>query len=211
MAKIRAGILSKLTGKVAGVVGGTWKNINYLREYVIPANPKTAAQVIQRNLFASCVDFCKPLVGPVFNVYTDKFQKAMSGFNFFIKRNIALFLATPTYASVKVTEGKLFAAAADLFDASAAAGNVETITFTDIGSNGKNDDQIYIVFYNENTNTWAFLAAAYDRSDGQTTRNTTIPMTIGDKIHCYTISAQSIGTVLDIISESDYALVTVAA
>ena len=44
MAKIKAGILSKVSGKVAGVVGGTWKGTNYLRELVKPANPNTPLQ-----------------------------------------------------------------------------------------------------------------------------------------------------------------------
>src|SRR5690606_2396552 len=101
MGKIRSGILSRVSGKVAGVVGGNWKNVAYLREYVVPANPNTAAQAAQRAKFSACVAFAKPLVGPIFQAYTDKFQKNMSGYNAFIKSNISLFPA-PTWTQIKI-------------------------------------------------------------------------------------------------------------
>ena len=57
MAKVKAPFLSLgASGKLAGtLVASTWKGIKTMREYVIPANPRTAAQTTQRNLFAYCV------------------------------------------------------------------------------------------------------------------------------------------------------------
>lgn len=53
MAKLFTGILGGGRGKVASVIMGRWKGINYIRAYAIPANPRTDAQVANRNKFAS--------------------------------------------------------------------------------------------------------------------------------------------------------------
>lgn len=95
MAKIKAGILSKVSGKVAGVVGGTWKGTNYLRELVKPANPNTPLQQAQRGKMSFVVKTARQLVGDVLNPYLNKFCKTMSGYNWFCKENIAKASGTP--------------------------------------------------------------------------------------------------------------------
>lgn len=95
MAKIKAGILSKVSGKVAGVVGGTWKGTNYLRELVKPANPNTPLQQAQRGKMSFVVAVARLLVGDVLNPYLNKFCKTMSGYNWFCKENIKRLGGTP--------------------------------------------------------------------------------------------------------------------
>lgn len=107
MAKIQAGILSQVRGAVGGVVGGTWKGKNYLRQRVTPANPNTVAQQEKRGEFGKAVAFAKTILGPILNTYVDPFQKYMSGFNWFIKQNKTKFTETPNYASFILTDGKL--------------------------------------------------------------------------------------------------------
>ena len=94
MAKIKAGILSKVSGKVAGVVGGTWKGTNYLRELVKPANPNTPLQQAQRSQMRAVVRCARTLTGDVFKPFLDKFLKNMSGYNWFVKNNIKKFDGT---------------------------------------------------------------------------------------------------------------------
>lgn len=91
MAIIKAGILSKVSGKVAGVVGSNWKGVNYLRELVKPANPNTPLQQAQRGKMQSCVACARNFVGDIFKPYLDKFLKDMSGYNWFVKNNIKKF------------------------------------------------------------------------------------------------------------------------
>ena len=95
MAKIKAGILSKVSGKVAGVVGGTWKGQNYIRELVKPANPNTALQQAQRGKMSFVVKTARQLVGDVLNPFLNKFCKTMSGYNWFCKENISKLSGTP--------------------------------------------------------------------------------------------------------------------
>lgn len=90
MAKIRAGILSKVQGKVGGVVGATWKGKNYLREHVKPSNPNTPAQQLQRGKMSVAVKSASYFLGGVLTRFTNKFVKDMSAYNWFVKQNIAL-------------------------------------------------------------------------------------------------------------------------
>lgn len=94
MAKIKAGILSKVSGKVAGVVGSTWKGTNYLRELVKPSNPNTPLQQAQRSQMKAVVRCARNFTGDVFKPYLDKFLKDMSGYNWFVKSNIKKFNGT---------------------------------------------------------------------------------------------------------------------
>lgn len=94
MAKIKAGILSKVSGKVAGVVGSTWKGQNYLRELVKPSNPNTPLQQAQRSQMRAVVACARLFTGDVFKPYLDKFLKNMSGYNWFVKNNIKKFSGT---------------------------------------------------------------------------------------------------------------------
>ena len=89
MAKIRAGILSKVQGKVGGVVGATWKGKNYLREHVKPSNPNTPAQQLQRAKMSVAVKGASYFLGGVLTRFTNKFVKDMSAYNWFVKQNIA--------------------------------------------------------------------------------------------------------------------------
>lgn len=95
MAKIKAGILSKVSGKVAGVVGGTWKGTNYIRELVKPSNPNTALQQTQRGKMSFVVRCARQLVGDILSPYLNKFCKTMSGYNWFCKENIVKLDGTP--------------------------------------------------------------------------------------------------------------------
>jgi len=88
MAKVTAPLLSfAASGKIADtLVAFSWKGVNVMRQYVIPTNPKTAAQVAHRSLFSACVSVWR-------NSFTDTEmrtgwnksallnKKAMSGFN----------------------------------------------------------------------------------------------------------------------------------
>jgi hypothetical protein len=201
MGKILSGILSGVSGKVAGVVGGKWKTVDYLRAYVIPANPNSTDQQTQRNLFKGCVEFAKNLVGQVFNAYTDKFLKSMSGFNFFIKRNIDYFTAVPEWASLKITEGKLF-----FGGISNAVYDTDTvlISFSDsLGNNGATDDKVFAFVYDSGTGLFFFADAEVDRVTGAISVDVVESMTVAN-LKVYAFAAKYDGTVVELISNSAY-------
>jgi hypothetical protein len=173
MAKLTAGILSAPSGKIAGVVGGTWKDKSYIRAYVIPANPNTVAQQLQRSAMAAVVAFAKLLVGSVFNPYTDKFQKSMSGFNYFISANIGNFGDVTPWIALKITEGKLYLAGPT--NAVYSSPNVTIAVNPATGANGLASDGLMAMVY-DLTNEIAYFAEA---EVARSTQTITVPCAAG--------------------------------
>lgn len=69
MAKITQGILGPVSGKVGNVVGGSWKGVDYVRGYIIPANPKTSLQTENRDKFAEIVRLSKAMLSSLLRYY----------------------------------------------------------------------------------------------------------------------------------------------
>lgn len=107
MAVIRKGILGGISGKVANIVGGRWKTTDYIRSWVIPANPKSALQVIQRDKMKLCVNLARKILGSVINPFWDPFVTAQSGFNRFIQINIKLVADPVDFLDFLMCSGKL--------------------------------------------------------------------------------------------------------
>lgn len=121
MAKLKAPLMSLgATGKLAGtLVFSTWKGIKTAREYVKPANPQTAAQTTQRNLFSSAVsafrNYLTDATGrTAWDVSALASGSAQSGFNVCVK-NLLARIGTDADAS---------------FANTAAAAAAQTIDFT---------------------------------------------------------------------------------
>ena len=73
------------------LVFATWKGIKYVRAYVIPANPNTAAQQVIREYFSTAVDKWQTEIQTVkdaWNTYAASSSMAMSGFNFYVQKYI---------------------------------------------------------------------------------------------------------------------------
>jgi hypothetical protein len=164
MAKVFAGILGSFAGKVAGVVGGRWKNIQYVRAYVIPANPDTDAQQAKRLRFKLAALFGMSILAGALQPYMDPFVRGMSAFNWFIKKNIALFVAPVNYLLVQVTSGPLYPAPINLLT---PAGVDVAVTFgAGLGANGLATDKVFAIGYNETTGRCSQAAAEVARSTG---------------------------------------------
>jgi hypothetical protein len=64
MGIISKGILGGFSGKVANVVGASWKGIDYMRSKPASvANPRTEGQVNQRNRFTVTLEYLQPNLG----------------------------------------------------------------------------------------------------------------------------------------------------
>jgi len=203
MAILRSGILGHTSGKVAGVVGGKWKDKSYIREYVIPANPNTTPQQEQRSKMSDCVAFAKGIVGQIFNQYVDKFQKSMSGFNYFISQNIAIFDGSPAWNTIVITFGKLWKAT---LTGAVKASDVITLAWdpTSVGNNGSTADRIYGAVYDTVTGLWYFPSSEVDRSVGTMTVTVPAASAAGDYM-CFLFASKyslTSPTLLEMVSDS---------
>lgn len=112
MGILRRGILGGFSGKVANVVGSSWKGIAVMKSLPLSvANPRTAPQVAQRNRFSNVVAFAIAILGTVIKPLWDRFAQGQSGFNAFISENIDLFVnespAPP--ADLVISKGRMAA------------------------------------------------------------------------------------------------------
>lgn len=99
MAKLKAPCLSfGASGKLAGsLVFFPWKGVDAVREYVVPANPRSAQQITQRGHFEDAVDEWHDEAYTdadriAWNRYAGTLADIMSGFNAFMRLCIAAFL-----------------------------------------------------------------------------------------------------------------------
>ena len=93
MAKVKYSTMVESASGATGddVVYSEWKGIKYVRSYARPAQPRTEKQVAQRTAFAEVVSAWHHLPAVVEMVWDVAAEgKPLSGYNLFMKRNIAL-------------------------------------------------------------------------------------------------------------------------
>jgi len=107
MAKVKAPLFGfSASGKLAdSLVYMKWKGINDVRQYVIPANPRTAKQQTQRGYMTSAVTLWHdtPLILAdltAWNVYATTLAAIMSGFNSFVKKVVDALAASKTFQAL---------------------------------------------------------------------------------------------------------------
>lgn len=88
MAIIKQGILGGFKKKIGSVVGSAWKGKATMRSLPLSvANPRTAAQVSNRNRFKACAEFASSILASLIKPLMDRFAGQMSGYNMFTKLN----------------------------------------------------------------------------------------------------------------------------
>lgn len=110
MARLKRGILGGISGKVANVIGGSWKGIDYVRSMPLSvANPRTVGQVLQRSKMAVIVFMAQMFQSDLFPKFWNRFATGMSGFNAFVKTNIGRLGGdlVPAFDAFVYSRGKL--------------------------------------------------------------------------------------------------------
>lgn len=106
MARVQGpGLSIDASGKIADVlVYAKWKGINYVRQWVIPYNPRTPGQVAIRDKFASYVDNwktnCDQPCKDSWNARCKELGYQMSGFNFFIQQCFSQNIVPPALPTI---------------------------------------------------------------------------------------------------------------
>lgn len=92
MAKIKQGILGGFSGKVAGVVGTSWKGRAVMKSRPLSvSNPKTDAQVAQRGKFSDIAELASAILTTFVQPVENPISGDISGYNKFVKDNKAAF------------------------------------------------------------------------------------------------------------------------
>ena len=161
MAKISAGILSTPRGKVAGVVGASWKGIGYVRAKVTPANPNTDAQQAQRGKMATVVKAAQSILALVLIPFVSPFQKKMSGYNWFCKQNIGNATSSALGSGIVITSGTNVPPVITPTVTSSSTSIAGT--FTPVASSEAGEtDVVYVAHYDVSANEFNVKAATVD-------------------------------------------------
>jgi hypothetical protein len=205
MGLLQNGILGKMTGKVAGVVGSSWKGRNTVRAYAIPSNPNSVAQQAQRALVEMVGKFGKLILASIIQTYWNPFAGNLSGWNKFTKTNLDLVSLPTDFDKLVTGAGSLEGALITAAEYTSGTGNLDvTWPGTHLG-NGLDTDEAAIVIY-DSVNQVAFV------SDGDATRvdaSATIAVGTGRtsaNLKAYLFFHRGTGSDL-IVSPSDYAQV----
>lgn len=202
---ITQGILGGFSGKVGPVVGGKWKDIDYMRGYVIPANPNTSGQQLVRAKFAKLVSIAKSALTTLIQVYWDPFYSNMSGFNAFISTNYPESTSTGVLdTSCKVSKGTLEPLAG--LTSATIVGTTLTITWNEsINGNGLATDSLKCVIYHVFSDSLEFFDMATQR-DASPKALTVTSETLEDDI-CFVFCHRGTGASF-VVSDSLAVLVT---
>ena len=92
MAKIKQGILGGFSGKVANVVGTSWKGRAVMKSQPLSvANPKTEAQQEQRGKFSKIAELASAVLTQFVQPVENPISGDISGYNLFCKDNKGAF------------------------------------------------------------------------------------------------------------------------
>jgi len=118
-------LVSKISGKTAGVVAASWKGRNYVRKLVTPANPKSTSQTAIRNSMAKMPAMWRALTDNLRKAFnTAAAVMSLAGWNLWTKQNRKSSQTNGTLVPVPHNSKKGMAAAWNVATGAGAAGTV---------------------------------------------------------------------------------------
>lgn len=175
---ISQGILGGFSGKVGPVVGGKWKDIDYMRSYVVPSNPDTPAQQAVRLKFANLVVNARSLLSSLLQPFWDMFYSNMSGFNAWISQNYSLADATGVIDETAImAKGTLEPVPTVTATYDTSNGQIAVTYGSGISGNGDTDDFAQIVVYDKTDKRFFFTFNDVIRGDGSNVVTSTTGLT----------------------------------
>lgn len=200
MATIKQGILGAFSGKVANVVGGSWKGIATMRK--LPAsvtNPRTAGQVNNRTEFGSIAKFASSINASIIKPLWDRFAVKMSGYNAFVMTNKGVFNQLGQFigANLITSKGKLGATAIGtaLYD---ALSHTVTVSWdgTPVGAYQLATDKAYILVVDSLGNVMGVNAGVTARAAEAITFDVEVPDPTSTHIYYYLAFSREDGSIV---------------
>lgn len=169
MASISRGILGGFSGRVANVVGSSWKGIATMRALPLSVlNPRTAAQVGNRTRFGSLSVFSAAILTTIVKPLNDRFASMMSGYNLFTSRNKEAFTSEGVFVpeNLVLSSGKLGDAVIAGVTMSGVDQLIVTFPGTPQGAYEQGSDRAYILVVNGAAEISGVSAGIVQRSAG---------------------------------------------
>lgn len=209
MAKMKQGIFGGLSGKVGNLTGSSWKGTPVVKSRPQSvAYPATTGQVAQTTKMSAIVAFCKLILSSWIKPLWDRAAVGMSGYNAFVKANIAEFAdgEINDYANLIMSKGTMASTPISSTVHSTSSGDV-SISWNPAEVSGLQNasDIAFGCVINETTGEIVVGSGAL-RSSGTIVLSFVDDLETDDKLHYYLAFKRSNGTV---ISSNSYVYVWV--
>ena len=168
MGIIRRGILGGFSGKVANVVGSSWKGIAVMRALPLSVtNPKTVGQVEQRSAFSIISKFASSILTTWVKPLWDRSAQSMSGYNAFIQQNVDIVKADKilNIENLTMSKGKLGVTAVEATIGSATRQITIEWDALPSGSYQMSTDRLYLLVFDKDNKLIASSSGTASRAD----------------------------------------------
>lgn len=162
MAKIKQGILGGFSGKVANVVGTSWKGRAVMKSQPLSvSNPKTEAQVGQRNKFSKVAELASQILTQFVQPVENPISGDISGYNLFCKDNKTAYDAAGAFvpANLVCGGGKIPNLDSLIITAETGDTSIVMVWDTPVGTSPlRLNDKVYAVALDKDANVLGVLA-----------------------------------------------------
>lgn len=205
MGTIKQGILGGFSGKVGPIVGSSWKGIAVMKTKPLSvANPRTAAQVTQRDKFSRVVGDSRVILTETIKPLWDRFAQRESGYNAFVSENIQFYdpAGMQIPQDVKMSIGSLVGAdgLAASYDTGLQELTVDWVDNAGVG-NALGTDKVFVVMRNETKNEIESYASAEIRTEVQSKKESIKVVDPADVLNVWLCFLREDGS---IVSTSNY-------
>jgi len=187
MGKIKRGILGGFSGKVANVIGASWKGIAYMRSQPLSVSqPNTAAQQTQKANFSILVSVAKVLLLKYVQPLMNRTAVRMSGYNLFIRANTGAIDSSGIVVPADVVIAVGNATGGENVGVTGVNGTDEIVVDYDDNSGSGTalaNDVSYALTYNADNDELGIQAVSGTRTGGQVATNTETNNSTGDVVH----------------------------
>lgn len=198
MGIIRRGILGGFSGKVANVVGSSWKGIAVMRALPLSVtNPRTVGQVEQRGAFSIISKFASSILTVWVKPLWDRSAQSMSGYNAFIQQNVDIVKADNELIIKNLTMSKGKLGQTVITGQGASVPNQVVLEWdrTPFGSFQMITDKFYALIFNEENQLIGSSAGVFARSEEEIIIDVS-NISAGDKLLAVSCFAREDGTIV---------------
>lgn len=211
MGVIKRGILGGFRGKVANIVGTSWKGRAVIKSLPLSvANPKTAGQVKQRNKFSITSKLASAILAFWVKPLWDRFAGDISGYNDYVSNNINYVSDSGIidFNSIEQSKGSLFPSVIDQVSGnSPGSTSLNVQGDTDTGINGLTSDIRFLLVLDGTTGDPLGSVNDQTRASSSSSVQLNRPLVSGELLYVYQSMLREDGT---LVSNSEAKSVTVS-
>ena len=200
MGTIKRGLLGGFSGKIANVVGGSWKGIAYMRSLPLSvAQNRTDILVAQRDAFTGVVALAKILLISCIKPLWDRFAIRESGYNAFVRANIKCFSnkTFSEYSNFLLSQGKMPSTSPSSITLLISNKSLRAnFAISPLLTNQRETDIVYAAAYIPAADLWSDNFVPATRIEQSVEISFSKNLSVGDELYVYLSFKRADGTIV---------------